>query len=137
MKTSKNLLLIGVGALAVALSGCTNTPGTSPSLPAVSLPAVSIDPSAATQAVTTALDQLDTEITANQSATGLTVEEGDTLKGIVAEIRTTVQTGDLSAATPTVEELKAKVAELDAKLGTDAGTRLKAALAQLEALLAG
>jgi hypothetical protein len=136
MKTSKNLLLIGIGALGVALSGCSTT-GASPSLPAVSLPAVSIDPSAATEAVVNALDQLDTEIAANQTATGLTVEERDTLQGIVAEIRTAVETGDLSAARPTVEELKTKVAELDAKLGTDAGTRLKAALGQLEAMLAG
>jgi hypothetical protein len=118
------------------LSACSNTPGASPSLPAVSLPAVSIDPSAAADAVVGVLDQLDTEIAANQTATGLTVEERDALTGITAKIRTAVQTGDLSAATPSVDELRAKVAELDAKLGTDAGTRLKAVLTQLEALLA-
>jgi hypothetical protein len=118
------------------VSACSTTPGASPSLPAVSLPAVSIDPSAAADAVIGVLDQLETEIAANESAAGLTAEEGDALEGIVAQIKTAVQTGDLSAAAPSVDALKAKVTELDAKLGTDAGTRLKAALAQLETLLA-
>lgn len=137
MKTLKGLVLISAVVAGGLLSACSNTPGASPSLPAVSLPAVSIDPSAATATVLGVLDQLETEIAANESATGLTAEEGDALEGIVAKIKTAVETGDLSAATPTVEELKAKVAELDAKLGTDAGARLKAAIAQLEALLGG
>jgi hypothetical protein len=136
MKTLKGLVLISAIVAGGTLSACTNTPGASPSLPAVSLPAVSIDPSAAADAVIGVLDQLETEITANQTAAGLTVEEADALKGIVAEIRTAVQTGDFSAAQPAVDEFKAEVAVLDAKLGTDAGTRLKAAFAQLEALLA-
>jgi hypothetical protein len=136
MKTLKGLVLISALVAGGMLSACSNAPGASPSVPAVSLPAISIDPSAAANAVLGVLDQLETEIAANESATGLTAEEGDALEGIVAEIRTAVQTGDLSAATPTLAELKAKVAELDAKLGTDAGTRLKAALTQLEALLA-
>ena len=42
----------------------------------------------------------------------------------------------MSAATPALDALAAKVTELDAKLGTDAGTRLKDAVAQLKALLA-
>ena len=137
MKTLKGLVLISTFVAGGALSACSNTPGASPSLPAVSLPAVSIDPSAAKAAVLGVLDQLETEIAANESATGLTAEDGDALEAIVAKIKTAVETGDLSAATPTLDELKAKVAELDAKLGTDAGARLKAALAQLEALLAG
>ena len=137
MKTLKGLVLISTFVAGGALSACSTTPGASPSLPAVSLPAVSIDPSAAKAAVLGVLGQLETEIAASESATGLTAEDGDALEAIVAKIKTAVETGDLSAATPTVEELKAKVAELDAKLGTDAGARLKAALAQLEALLAG
>ena len=136
MKTLKGLVLISALAAGGVLSACSNTPGASPSLPAVSIPPVSIDPSAASAAVIGVLDQLDTEIAANESAAGLTAEEGDVLQAIVAKIRTAVQTGDLSAATPAVDELKAKVTELDAKLGTDAGTRLKAALTQLETLLA-
>ena len=137
MKTLKGIVLISTIVAGGVLSACSNTPGASPSLPAVSLPAVSIDPSAATATALGVLDQLDTEIAANESAAGLTADEGDALQAIVAKIRTAVQTGDLSAAAPSVDELKAKVAELDAKLGTDAGARLKAALAQLEALLAG
>ena len=136
MKTFKGLVLISALVAGGVVAACSNTPGASPSLPAVSLPAVSIDPSAAADAVVRVLDQVETEIAANESAAGLTAEEGDALEGIVAKIKTAVQTGDLSAATPAVDELKAKVAELDAKLGTDAGARLKAALAQLEALFA-
>ena len=136
MKTFKGLVLISALVAGGVVSACSNTPGSSPSLPAVSLPAVSIDPSAAADAVLGVLDQVETEIAANESAAGLTAEEGDALEGIVAKIKTAVQTGDLSAATPAVDELKAKVAELDAKLGTDAGVRLKAALTQLEALFA-
>jgi type IV pilus biogenesis protein CpaD/CtpE len=137
MKTLKGLVLISTIVAGGVLSACSNTQGASPSLPAVSLPAVSIDPSAASDAVLGVLDQLETEIAANESATGLTAEEGDALEGIVAKIKSAVETGDLSVAAPTVEELKAKVAELDAKLGTDAGARLKAALAQLESMLPG
>jgi hypothetical protein len=135
MKTSKTLLLIAALALGAALSACTTSTGSSPAVPQVSLPAVSVDPSAAAAAVVTALDQIDTQIDANQTATGLTVEERDTLKGLVATIRTAVQTGDLSAAQPGVDALSAKLTELDAKLGTDAGTQLKDAVAQLKTLL--
>jgi septal ring factor EnvC (AmiA/AmiB activator) len=135
MKTLKGLVLISAIAAASTLSACSNTPGASASLPAVSMPAVSIDPSAAAGAVVGFLEQLDSEITANQTATALTAEERDALKATVAKIRTAVQTGDFSAAQPAVDELKAKVAELDAKLNTPEGLRLKAALAQVEALL--
>jgi hypothetical protein len=135
MKTLKTLAFVVALATGGILAACSTSTGSSPSLPAVSLPAVSIDPSAAASAVLAALDQLDTEIDANQTEAGLSVEERDALKGFVATIRTTVQTGDLSAAKPTVDELSAKVTELDAKLGTDAGARLKAAVAQLKTLL--
>ena len=134
MKNTKSLLLIAMFSLGTVLAACSTSPGSSAALP--SLPAVSIDPSAASSAVVAALDQIDTEIDANMSATGLTTEDTDALKGFTAQVRTAVQTGDLSAAKPTLDQLSAKVTELDAKLGTDAGTRLKAALAQLEMLLA-
>lgn len=136
MKTLKGLVLISAFVAGGVLSACSNAPGASPSLPSVSLPAVSIDPSAGRAAVVAVLDQLETEIAANESATGLTADEGDALEGMISEIRTAVQTGDLSAAQPAVDEFKAKVAELDAKLATDAGARLKAALTLLEARLA-
>ena len=136
MKTLKGLVLISAFVAGGVLAACSNTPGASPSVPAVSLPAVSIDPSAGRAAVVAVLDKLQTEIAANESATGLTADEGDALEGMISEIRTAVQTGDLSAARPAFDEFKAKVAELDAKLGTDAGARLKAALTQLEAVLA-
>lgn len=135
MKTLKTLAFVMTLAAGGVLAACTAGTTTSPSLPAMSLPPVSIDPSAATSAVIAALDQLNTEIDANQTATGLTVEERDALKGLVAEVRTAVQTGDLSVAQPTVDALSAKVTELDAKLGTDAGARLKAAVEQIKALV--
>ena len=136
MKTLKTFVLIAAVAAGGMLAACSTAPGSSPSLPAVSIPAVSIDPSAATAAVVAALDQVDTQIDANQTATGLTVEDRDALKELVATIRTAVQTGDLSAAQPAVDQLSAKLTELDAKLGTDAGTQLKDAVTQLKALLA-
>ena len=135
MKTMKTLLLIASLSLGAVVAACSPAPGTSPSLPAVSIPPMSIDPSAAAGAAVAALDQLETEIDANMSETGLTAEDTAALKGFVGQIRTAVETGDMSAAQPTVDQLSAKVAELDAKLGTDAGARLKAALAQLETML--
>ena len=136
MKTTTKILLMASLGLGALLAACSPAPGSSPSLPAVSIPPVSVDPSAASAAVVAALDQLDTEIDANQSATGLTTDDTAALKGFVEQIRTAVQSGDMSAAQPAIDQLSAKVAELDAKLGTDAGTRLKAALTQLEALVA-
>jgi hypothetical protein len=136
MKTITKTLLIASLGLSALLAACSPAPGSSPSLPAVSIPPVSVDPSAASAAVVAALDQLGTEIDANQSETGLTTEDTEALKGFVAQIRTAVQSGDMSAAQPAIDQLSAKVAELDAKLGTDAGARLKAALTQLEALVA-
>jgi len=134
MKTMKTLafgVILAAGGVLAACSGTTTTP----SLPAVSLPPVSIDPSAAASAVVAVLDQIDTAIDANQTATGLTVEERDSLKSLVSQVRTAAQTGDVSAAKPTVDALSAKITELDAKLGTDAGTQLKAAIEQLKTLV--
>jgi len=134
MKTLKTLafgVTLAVGGVLAACSGTTTTP----SLPAVSLPPVSIDPSAAASAVVAVLDEIDRTIDANQTATGLTVEEQTALKDLVSQVRTAVQTGDLSAAKPTVDALAAKITELDAKLGTDAGTQLNAATEQLKTLV--
>jgi ABC-type glycerol-3-phosphate transport system substrate-binding protein len=134
MKTLKTLALgvtLAAGGVLAACSGTTTTP----SLPAVSLPPVSIDPSAAASAVGAVLDEIDRQIDANQTATGLTVEEQTSLKDLVSQVRTAVQTGDLSAAKPTVDALSAKITELDAKLGTDAGTQLKAAIEQLKTVV--
>ena len=136
MNTLKTFVFIAAVSVAGVLAGCSSTPGSSVVVPA-SMPTVSIDPSAAAGAVVSAIDQLDTEIDANQTEAGLTVEDRDALKQITASVRAAVQTGDLSAAQPAIDELSTKITELDAKLGSDAGIRLKAAVAQLEALLAG
>ena len=134
MKILKYLALgvtLAAGGVLAACSGTTTTP----SVPAVSLAPVSIEPSAATGAVLAVLDQIDTAIDANQTTTGLTVEEAGSLKDLVSQIRTAVQSGDMSAAKPAVDALSAKITELDAKLGTDAGTQLKSAVEQLKTLV--
>ena len=134
MKTLKTLafgVTLAAGGVLAACSGTTTTP----SLPAVSLPPVSIDPSAAASAVVAVLDEIDRTIDANQTATGLTVEEQTALKDLVSQVRTAEQTGDVSAAKPTVDALSAKITELDAKLGTDAGTQLKSAVDQLKTIV--
>ena len=136
MKTLKTLAFGVTLAAGSVLAACSGTTTTS-SLPAVSLPPVSIDPSAAASAVGAVLDEIDRQIDANQTATGLTVEEQTSLKDLVSQVRTAVQTGDLSAAKPTVDALSAKITELDAKLGTDAGTQLKSAIDQLKTIVGG
>src|SRR6188474_192144 len=113
MKTTTKILLMASLGLGALLAACSPAPGSSPSLPAVSIPPVSVDPSAASAAVVAALDQLGTEIDANQSATGLTTEDTGALKDIVAQIRIAAETGDMSAAQPAIDQLSAKVAELD------------------------
>ena len=85
MKTLKGLVLISAFVAGGVLSACSNAPGASPSLPAVSLPA--IDPSAGAAAVVAILDKLQTEIAANESATGLTADERDALEGIVPAVQ--------------------------------------------------
>lgn len=136
MKTLKTLVLIAALAAGSVLSACSTTPGSSPSVPAVSLPPVSIDPSAAADAVVTVLNELDAAIASNQTPTGLTVEEQKALQDLAATIRAAVETGDVSSAQPAFDALSAKVDEFAAKLNTDAGASLKAAVAQLRALLA-
>ena len=64
MKTLKGLVLISAFVAGGVLSACSNAPGASPSLPAVSLPALSIDPGAGAAAVVAILDKLQTEIAA-------------------------------------------------------------------------
>ncbi len=137
MKTIKFMLLAASLAATVVLSACTTgSPGGSVSLPSVSLAPVSIDPSAATEAIVTVLNEVDAAIASNQTPTGLTVEDRDALQQLATSIRTAVETGDFAAAQAAVDQLSAKVAEFAAKLDSDAGTTLNEAVAQLQALLA-
>ena len=112
-------------ALAAALIGC--SPGAS-SVPAPSLALPSIDASAVAsagaQAALSALDQVDAAITATTSSTGLT-----------ADLRTKLQTGDMTSAKTAFDAVSAKVDELAAKLNTDTGKQLRDAVASLKALI--
>jgi hypothetical protein len=123
-------------ALAVALIGC--SPGAS-SVPAPSLVLPSIDASAVAsagaQAALSAVDQVDAAITANTSSTGLTADEATQLKGLTADLRTKLQTGDMTSAKTAFDAVSAKVDELAAKLNTDTGKQLKDAVASLKALI--
>jgi hypothetical protein len=122
--------------LAAAFVGC--SPAAS-AVPSLAIP--SIDASAAaslgTQAALSALDEVDSAITANESSGGLTADEATSLKSISASIRTALQTGDVSAAQPAVDEFSTKVDELASELSGDAGTQLRDAVAALKAALAG
>ena len=134
MKTLKGLVLISALVAGGVLSACSNTPGASASLPAVSLPAVSIDPSAATSAVVAALDQIKTEIGANQSDTGLTTEDARRPQGLRRADPDHGRDRRRSAASPrSTSEGEGDRARSEARDG--AGARLKAVLTQLETLL--
>jgi hypothetical protein len=127
--------------LAIALAACTpgasTVPGASVALPSVALPSVDVSAaaSAASGAAIAALDQIDTAIAANQTAAGLTADEASALQALATGIRTSLQTGDTSAARTAVENLSTKVDSFAAKLNTDAGKQLTAALAALKAAL--
>ncbi len=137
MKTATKFVLGALVTVGAVISACAPAPGGSSSLPSVSLQPVSIDPSAAADAVITVLNELDAAIASNQTPTGLTVEERDALQGLAGSIRAAVETGDLSAAGTSFEELSVKVDEFAAKLDTDTGATLRDAVTQLRGLLIG
>jgi len=125
--------------LAMALAACAPGPSNNPSvaLPSVSVPSVDVSAAAsvASQAALAALDQIDTAITANQTSAGLTADDASSLKQLTAGIRTSLQTGDTTAARTAVDNLSTKVDALAAKLNTDAGKLLKDAITALKAAL--
>ena len=123
-------------ALAAALIGC--SPGAS-SVPAPSIVLPSLDASAVAsmgaQAALSALDQVDAAITANTSANGLTADDATQLKGLTADLRTKLTSGDMPSAKTAFDAVSAKVDELAAKLNSDTGKQLKDAVASLKALV--
>jgi hypothetical protein len=132
---------VAVVVMAIALAACTpgasTVPGGSVALPSVALPSVGVSAaaSAASGAAIAALDQIDTAIAANQTAAGLTADEASALQALATGIRTSLLTGDTSAARTAVENLSTKVDSFAAKLNTDTGAQLKAAIAALKAAL--
>jgi hypothetical protein len=123
-------------AIATAIGAC--TPGAS-ALPSVALPSVAVPPlaSAATQAALTALDRVDSAITANQSPSGLSTDDVASLKTLTADVRTRLRSGDMPSARTAFNAVSSKVDEVASKLNSDAGTQLKDAVAALGKLIPG
>jgi hypothetical protein len=123
-------------ALAIAIAACSPGASTLP-LPSVAVPSVnaSAGASAASAAAIAALDQIDTAIAANQTSGALTADEATSLKTLSTGIRTSLQTGDTTAARTALDSLSTKVDSFAAKLNTDAGQQLTAAIAALKAAL--
>jgi hypothetical protein len=125
-------------ALTATLAACSTAgstiPGTSVTLPSVNPSALA---SAGTQAAIDALDRIDTAITTNQSAAGLSADDAAALKALTASIRTALQTGDMTSARSKLDELSSKVSAMSATLTTDLGRQLTDAIAGLKAALGG
>ena len=123
-------------AAAIAIAACTpgasTVPGGSVAVPSVNVSAAA---SAASGAAIEALVQVDAAIDANQTAAGLTADDASSLKALTAGIRTSLQTGDTTAAKTAVDNLSTKVDGFAAKLNTPEGAQLKAAIAALKAAL--
>ena len=123
-------------AAAIAIAACTpgasTVPGGSVAVPSVNVSAAA---SAASGAAIEALVQVDAAIDANQTAAGLTADDASSLKALTAGIRTSLQTGDTTAAKTAVDNLSTKVDGFAAKLDTPEGAQLKAAIAALKAAL--
>jgi hypothetical protein len=123
-------------ALAIAIAACSPGASTLP-IPSVAVPSVNVSAgaSAAPAAAIAALDQIDTAIAANQTSGALTADEASSLKTLSTGIRTSLQTGDTTAARTAVDSLGTKVDSFASKLNTDAGRQLTAAIAALKAAL--
>ena len=125
-----------VAILATALVACSPAASNAPS---IAIP--SVDASAAaslgTQAALTALDEVDAAITAGQTSGGLTAESATSLKSLLASIRTSLQSGDVTAARAGFDQFSTQFDQAAAGVSGDAGTQLQAAVDALEAALAG
>jgi hypothetical protein len=149
MKTNdsaRRLPALGAGVatlaiIAMGLGACSNPVGSA--IPSVSIPAsvaipsvtVSAAASAAAQAAIAALDKVDTQITANQTASGLTADDANSLKQLTAGVRTALQTGDTAAAKTAVQNLSTKIDSLSAKLSGDNGKQMTDAITALKTAL--
>jgi len=118
--------------IAACLPGASTLP-----IPSVAVPSVNITAgaSAASAAAIAALDQLDTAIAANQTSGALTADDASSLKTLSTAIRTSLPTGDTTAARTAVDSLSTKLDSFAAKLHIDAGRQLPAAIAALKAAL--
>ena len=137
-RTQRAVALAGVLGLTLmaALVACSPAASNPPS---IALPSVDVSAAASlgTQAALTALDQVDAAITANESAGGLSAENATSLKTLAASIRTSLQTGDVTAARAGFDQFSTQFDQFAAQLNGDAGTQLQDAVTALEAALAG
>jgi hypothetical protein len=142
---------LGLGAagllLAAALAACSSAastfaPSGSAALPSLALPSgaasaiASAVSSAGTQVALDALDKVDSAISANKAAAGLSADDVSALETLTASIRTALQTGDLTAARAAVDQLSTKVGGMSSMLSTDAGKQLSEAVSALKSALA-
>src|SRR4051794_33126513 len=126
-------IVAGIGlSLAAVLGGCANGALSSGSL---AIPSVNVSAaaSAGAQLGLRALDQVDAAISANETSGKLSAENATTLKNLSASVRTSLQSGDVSAAKTAVTDFSAKVDEFASGLSGDAGTKLRDAVAALKA----
>lgn len=130
---------IASSMIVLALGACSPSASTVPvgslSLPSVVLPSVDVSAaaSAASQAALAALDQVDAAITANTGSSGLTTDDATSLTQLTAALRTTLVSGDMTAAKTAIDGLATKVDGLASKLTGPAGQQLKDAIAALKA----
>jgi hypothetical protein len=132
--TAAGGVVLAVGLL---IGACSPGASSVPSIPSVAIPSVDVSAAAsvAADAAITALGAVDTAITANQSAAGLTADDVAALTQLTAGIKSALQTGDTAAARTAVDNLSTKVDEFAAKLNTAEGAQLKAAITALKAAL--
>lgn len=126
-------------ALVLALGGifaACNTPAASIVPSAISSAAASPLASAAA-AVTDALDELDAAIAANSGGEGLSAEDQATLEGLAGDLRSEVESGDLTAAASTLGELATTVEGLQDELTAEAAPQLNDAIDALREALGG
>ena len=120
-------------ALAACSTGVTATPlPISSALPNVNPSAIA---SAAAGAAMTALDQVDSAITANTNASGLSADDAASLTQLTSALRTALQSGDTTAAQTALSNLSTKADSFAAKLNNATGQQLTSAIAALKAAM--
>jgi hypothetical protein len=124
-------------AVAIAIAACSPSASTVPA-GSVALPSVDVSAaaSAASGAALAALDQIDGVVAASQTSGKMTSADASSITTLTSGIRTSLQTGDITAARTAVDELSTKADAVAAQL-TDPTTaaQLKAAVAALKAAI--
>lgn len=103
-------------AMAIGIAACS----TGATLPSGSIAVPSVDVSAgasmATEAAKAALDQVDVAIAENQTSGALTNDEANALQDLSAGIRTSLQSGNVTAARTAFDNLSTKVDEFAVRM---------------------